>query len=243
MRFNIAAPLLVLVCACGGDDSSGGPDGGGGGSADAAAAPAMITISGEATKREGINETPAEGAMVAAYKNSDPNTPVAMATADAAGMYSLTVATGGVAVDGYIKATLAGFLDLYLYPPKPLTADFAGASLNIVNQDTVNLMYTICQHSQDTTKTQIAVIVADAAENPIAGATVTASPAATKSCFNGTNGLPSGAAMMTEADGIAYLLNVNPGEVTVSAGKGGSTFGAHKVNARAGTFTTTVIQQ
>ena len=93
------------------------------------------------------------------------------------------------------------------------------------------------------TKGLIAVIVADAAENPIAGATVTTSPAAANDCYNGTSGLPDAMVMTTAADGIAYMINVPAGEVTVSASVGGTSFGAHKVNARAGTFTTTVVQQ
>jgi hypothetical protein len=242
MRFNIAVPLLVLLSACGDDGGGGGGDGGMG-SADAAMVPAMITISGEATKRMGIDETPAEGAMVAAYKNSDPNTPIAMTTTNATGMYTMTIQTGGVALDGYLKATLAGFLDLYLYPPKPLTADFDGASLNIVNESTVDLMHTICQHSADPAKAVVAVLVVDSADAPIAGAKVTASPAAMKYCYNGSTGLPAAAETMTAADGIAYMLNTTAGEVTVSAMAGGSTFGSHKVTVRAGTFTTTVIQQ
>jgi hypothetical protein len=239
MRFTTTLPLLFLISACG-DDGGGG----GGGSADAPpAAPATITISGEATKRSGLTETPAEGAIVTAYKNSDPNTVVAMATVDAAGMYSLTIQTGGVAVDGYIKATISGFLDLYLYPPKALTADFSGASLNIVAQSTVDLLHQICKPIQDAAKAPIALIVADAANNPLAGATVTAAPAAANDCYNGTNGLPDAAAAVTAADGIAYLINVPAGEVTVSGSVGGTAFGAHKVNARAGAFTTTVVQQ
>lgn len=242
MRFTTVFSMFVFVCACGDD---GGGSGGGtdaGNTADAPPAPAMITISGMATKRAGLTETPAEGATVEAFMNSDPNTPVATTTVDAAGMYTLTVATGGVAVDGFIKATLADFLDLYLYPPKPLSADFDGASLNIVNQNTVDLLHGICKPNQDLAKGTIAVIVADAAEAPLAGATVTASPEAANDCYNGTNGLPEEVATETVADGIAYLINV-PGEVTVSASVGGTTFGAHKVNARAGAFTTTVIQQ
>jgi hypothetical protein len=237
MRFNLAVPLVVLLGACGGDD-------GGSSTPDAASnVPAMITISGEATKREGITETAAAGAVVAAYKSSDPSTPVAMTTTDANGMYTMTFATGGAPLDGYLKATLAGFLDLYLYPPRPLVADFDGASLNIINQSTLDLMHTICQASADPAKSVIAVLVADAAETAIAAAKVSANPAAGKYCYNGSNGLPDSAGTMTVADGIAYMLNAPVGEVTVSAMTTGSAFGSHKVTVRAGTFTTTVIQQ
>ena len=228
---------LFWFAACG-DDGGGG----GGGSADAPTAPAMITVSGTATKREGISSSPAAGVMVAAYKNSDPNTAVATTMTDAQGMYSIMIPTGGVAVDGYLKATLASFLDTYLYPPKPLAADFANASLNIVNQGTVDtLSGTLCQRAQDAGMGLVAVLVADAANMPVVGATVSSTPAAAKYCYNGNNGLPMASATMTAADGIAYMINLPPGEVTVNATKSGTTFVSHKVNARAGTLTTTPI--
>jgi hypothetical protein len=237
MRFNIAVPLLVLLSACGGDDG-----GGGGGSADAATAPAMITISGKATKREGTASSDAAGVVVAAYKNSDPNTVVVMGTTDATGMYSLMIPTGGTAVDGFLKATLSGFLDVYLYPPKPLSADYDGASLNILNQSTLDLLSgTLCGSAQEATKGVIAVLVVDATDTAVAGATVTATPAAAKTCYN-QGGLPNRNATMTDADGIAYFLNVPAGEVTVTATKAGTTYRNQKVNARAGAFTTTPIQ-
>lgn len=47
---------------------------------------------------------------------------------------------------------------------------------------------------------------------------------------------------MTGADGIAYIFNVAPGNVTISATGGGLTFRSHPVNARAGKVTTTLIQ-
>lgn len=245
MRFTVVFTLFGLLAACGGDDGGGSGSDSGVGSADAPPAPAMITISGEATKRDGANQSAAEGAVVAAYTRSDPNTPIAMTTTDAAGNYTMTIATGGVAVDGYIKATLATYKDLYLYPPKPLTADFAGASLNIVNQNTVNLMHALCQVSADDTKAIVALIVADSAEEPVAGATVSTTPTIPKYCFNGTSGLPDGGVngpKVTAADGVAYALSITPGEVTVSASKSGTTFSSHKVNAPAGALTTTVIQ-
>lgn len=240
MRITVAIPLFGLLFACGGDDGGGG---GGGGQVDAPpSAPAMITISGTASKRMGVDETPAEGAMVAAFKNSDPNTPVATATTDAAGNYSLTIETGGVAVDGYVKATLAGFLDLYLYPPRPLAADYAGASLNIVSQQTLDILHAVCQSGgEDTAKGSIALIVADTADAPIAGAAVSSNPMQGKDCYN-QGDFPNPMATMTQADGIGYLLNVTAGEATVNATKAGTTFVSHSVTVRAGAFTTTLVE-
>jgi hypothetical protein len=228
--------LCLLACGCGDDG------GGGGGEADASTAPATLTISGTATRRESLNTNPAAGALVAAYKNSDQNTPVAMATTDAAGMYTMTVTTGGVAVDGYLKSTLTGFIDTYLYPPKPLDADFAGASINHVDSNTLDLLSgTLCGSLQDRSKGVIALLIVDAANMPVAGAMVSSTPTAMKYCYN-SGGIPDKTKVMTDTDGIAYMANVTAGEVTVSATKSGLTFSSHKVNARAGVLTTTVIQ-
>jgi len=231
MRTTLILCLFALGC---GDD-------GGGSNPDASTAPAMITVSGTATKREGTSSNPAAGVVVNGYKNSDPNTSLVMATTDAAGMYSLVIPTGGVALDGYLKATLTGFLDTYLYPPKPLDADFASASLNMVNQSTLDLLSgTLCGMAQDGAKGLVAVLVVDANFMPVAGATISSTPTAAKYCYN-MGGFPNKNATMTDTDGIAYMINLAPGDVTVNASKSGSTFLSHKVNARAGTLTTTPI--
>jgi hypothetical protein len=224
---------VLAFAACGGDD-------GGGGMPDAPPAPAMITISGTATERDGLSTGPAVGVLVEAFERSNESTPVAMTMTDAAGMYSLTVTTDGVAVDGYLRATRSGWLDTYLYPPEPLTADFDGASLNIINQSTFDLLSnTLCQANQVMTNGAIGMLVVDAAEMPVAGATIASSPAATDTCYN-SNGTPSNGATATDDDGIGYLFNVT-GDATVSAMATGHTFRSHGVKARAGALTTTVI--
>lgn len=227
-------PLCFVLVACGDD--------GGGVTPDAPTAPAMITVSGTARKREGTNTSAASGVMVGAYANSDPNTAVATATTDASGNYTMQIATGGVAVDGYLKATLSGFLDTYLYPPEPLTGDYSGASLNILDTSTLGLLSgTLCANTQDAAKGVIAVAVQDENDQGVAGAMVSSTPAAAKYCYN-SGGFPNKNSTMTDSDGIAYMLNLPPGEVTVTATKEGLTFQAHVVNARAGAFTTTPIQ-
>ena len=240
MRSVLLASLLGLVglglVACGG--GGGGDDT----AADASNVPAMITISGKATKREGTSSSAAAGVVVAAYQSTDPNTPVAMATTDAMGNYSMVITTNGKALDGFLKATLASFLDTYLYAPKPLDADFSSASINMINSSTLGLLSgTLCASAQDNAKGVIALIVADANNTAVAGAMTTSSPAAAKICYN-QGGFPNKTATMTDTDGIAYLLNVNAGKVTVNAAGAGAPYHSHDVDARAGVFTTTVIQ-
>jgi hypothetical protein len=229
---------MVFLAACGG--GGGGDDT----SADAPSnVPAMITISGHATKREGANApTDAANVMIAAYQTADPNTPVAMATTDATGNYSMVITTNGKALDGYLKATLSGSLDTYLYAPKPLVADFSSASINMVAANTVDLLSNLlCGNQQDLAKGVVAMIVADANNMPVAGATVSSSPAAAKVCYN-KGGTPNRNQTMTEGDAFVYLINLPPGNVTVSADGAGAPYHSHDVNARAGVLTTTVIQ-
>ena len=114
---------------------------------------------------------------IGAYSNSDENTAVATATSDTAGNYTLTVQTGGHPLDGYIKATIIGYLDTYLYPPAPFAVDFNGAALNIITQNTYDLVSNLCQGAQVSTNGGIALEVVDTSGNPIGGATVSSTPA------------------------------------------------------------------
>lgn len=234
MRFRWLACCFVLGC---GDGNS---------SVDAAAqidsppTPAMITISGVVNKHEGTMTTPADGATLDAYKLTDANTSIAMATADAAGMYSITVPTGGEPVDGYLKISLPTFFDTYSYPGRPEIANTT-RTLNLLNQGTVDtLSGTFCGNLQDAANGLIAVIVRDANGMNLAGATVSTQPASAKYCYQ-VNGYPNKVATETDVDGLAYMVNVPAGNVTVSATKAGLTFFSHVVNARAGTVTTTII--
>ena len=155
-------------------------------------------------------------------------------------MYSITVPTGMKPVDGYLKISLPTFFDTYSYPGRPETADTT-RTLNLLNQGTVDtLSGTFCGSLEDAGNALIAVIVRDADGKNVAGATVSTQPASAKYCYQ-LNGYPNKGATETDTDGLAYMVNVPAGNVTVSATKTGITFYSHVVNARAGTMTTTVI--
>jgi len=223
--------LLGLLIACGGDSKK---------MPDAPTAPAMITIKGTTKDANPLQPKVLGNVPVAAFKASD-DSMVAMTTSDAQGNYTLTITTNGVALDGYLKATNTGYLDTYLYPPKPVSADIPSAPMNMVTQQIVDLLSgTVCRKAQDTAKGLIGVMVIDTAGMPVAGAMVASSPAADKYCYDkGTS--PDSTATMTDTDGIAYMINVT-GDTTVSA-TGGATFMSHSVKARAGTLTTTQISE
>ena len=224
--------VLVLASACGDDDTM---------TADAPPAAQTIAITGTASQRSTSGSVPVEGAMVAAYANTDESTPLATGTTDANGGFTLTIDTHGVAVDGYIKATMAGMVDTYWYPAGPLTADYADAGLNMLAPQTLDLLAnTLCRANQDTAMGVIALEVADASRTPVEGATIASNPAASFYCYD-SGGFPSPSATATDPDGIGYMFNIT-GDVTVSAAKSGSTFKSHSIKVRGGALTTTLIE-
>lgn len=225
-------PVLGLV-ACGGSDDPATPD--------SPPAAQTITLSGNAQTIGISGSDPAEGVLIEAFRNSADTTVVISATTDAQGNYSLTVETGGVALDGFLKATKSGLVDTYLYPDKPLGEDFDRASINMVDSSTFNLLAnTVCRAEQDPAKGAVAALVFDASDVAVAGATISSTPAPTDTCYNGGNGLPDNNATATAADGIGYMFNIT-GEITVSA-MSTTAYPTHKVNARAGALTTTLFR-
>lgn len=202
----------------------------------------MITVTGQATEITISGSVPLAGATVGAYRNGADSTAIATATTDASGNYTITITTNGQALDGYLKASKTDYTDTYLYPPFALAENFDGASLKMVKKTTFPALYSLCGVTPDDTKGLVAAIVASAPNTsaaPVEGATVSSTPAASKYCYN-MGALPNKDATVTAADGIGYMFNVT-GETTVSAMKTGSTFASHKVNARAGALTTTLI--
>ena len=201
----------------------------------------MITISGTATTTSITGQTsPASGVTVGAYKSSDETTAVASTTTDAQGAFSLMVPTNGVALDGFLKATKSGNVDTYLYPPAPLTADFTNAPVIVLTSGTYSgLIFLGGGGSGDV----IGVEVVDTSFQPIAGATVSGMPAATKTGYTGSNGTPDTSATQTTADGRGYLFGEPAGSVTVSAAKSGLTFQSHAVKVHAGQLTITAVSE
>lgn len=240
MTLRLACVLLLTsLAACGSSDNNTTDSGNGSGSGSGSAA-AMITITGT-TVEKGLSTAPLSGVTVGAYQNSDENTALATAVSDTAGNFSLTITTNGHPLDGFLKATVTGHLDTYLYPPTVLVADYSGASMNLVTRDTVNLLSgTACRHMIDDTQGVIAVEVVDATMTPVDGVMVASNPAAADYCYNATNGFPDSTLNATTTSGIGYMLDVS-GEATVSATKSGTTFASHAVKARVGTVTTTLI--
>jgi hypothetical protein len=239
MRIAILAPLFMIGCgSSGGDDTQkdAPPN-----------VPAMIMVSGTASARGVGSSTMVQGATIAAYKTTDDTTPVVMTTTDANGAYSLVIPTNNMPVDGYIKATMGNtYVATYLYPPAPLVADFSMGSVNLLTPSLFGALSSIAQANQAQGMGVIALEVMDSNMAVVKGATVSSTPPGNPTRYNGmksdgtSSGLPDKNATATQDDGIAYLFNLAPGAVTVSAA-GSLTFKSHAVKAFADQFTTTIV--
>lgn len=255
--FVLPGVLLGLV-ACGGG-GSGGPtppvidaprppdvDAAIDAAVDAPPAPMMVTVTGQALERNQSGSVAVAGATIAAHRGSDETTALATTTTDAQGNFTLVVPTGGEAIDGYLKATKAGYKETYLYPPAPIAADTI-APVNMITPAVFDLLGAFAQHTQQPGMGFIALVVVNGSTPqalPVAGATVSSTPAASVIRYsNPATGLPGNAQFTaTYTDGLAYLFNLpGDGVVSVNAMRTGMTFKPHNVKAWKDQLTTTLV--
>jgi len=202
--------------------------------------PAMITISGTATEQASGGGTPLPGATIGIFKTSDETTALATTTSDAQGNYSLVLTTNGLVVDGFIKTSKSGYADNYAYPVKPWEAN-TSADPQLLKKGTFDALRFFV--GSDMGKGLVVINVVDASDMPVAGATVSSTPASGKYAYSDASGNPSTSVTATAADGLAFMLSVPPGQITISADKSGATFKSHALNAHADAFTTTSITE
>ena len=194
-----------------------------------------IVISGTVTTTDASGTTPVGSATVAAFKTGT-STALVSGVSSVSGAYSLTVPTSGLPVDGYLLSTKSGFLDTYVYPSEPASKT-ATVDVSMLTSSTFGFLQSFAGVTQNASKGAIIVEVVDCNGSPIAGATITSSPAGTVRYLSG--GIPSSSATATDVAGVAFIFNVGPGDVSVMSTAGGNTLRAHTVNARAGSALTT----
>jgi hypothetical protein len=212
---------------------------------DAPPAPAMITLTGVATERDLSGTVPVAGVTIAAFANANETNPLASTTTNAAGQFTLPILTGGVALDGFLKASKAGLKDTYLYPATFVDGDLFGIPIQMLSQGNYDALSTLTQGDQLPQNGLIALQVLGApppAGQPVGGATVESQPPASAYHYNDATGTPSSLATSTHTDGVAYMFNVPVGGVIVSAAKPGALFAAHDLKAWPDALTTTFVQ-
>jgi hypothetical protein len=196
----------------------------------------MLVISGTTSEQGQSGATALSGVAIGAYAVGNDSTPVAMATSDASGNYSLTINQSPF--DGYLKATKSSYTDTYIYPAEAWSGNSTVAA-SLLSSSTFGLLLTFA--GGDSSKGMIIANVEDASGTAVSGAKISSSPASTYKYSDGS-GAPSGTTS-TAADGVAFFINAPVGDLSVTASKSGATFSSHTVSARAGALTTTVIPE
>ena len=200
-------------------------------------APATITVTGQVRKNV-LSPNALGGAYVFAFRTGDTTT-LAADTSNTPGFYSLTITTGATPVNGYVRVTDSTHISTYAYPAVPLAADATENVLMITSSE-----FSFLAGAAGITPVAgdgfIGLVVTNCAGTPVAGATVSSTPAGTVRYNAG--GVPSSTATSTADDGVAYIANVLAGDVTVKASASGHTLRQHVVNAHADAITLTQIQ-
>jgi len=243
MRIYLSFALASLV-ACGGGGKATIDSPGSGIDAKAIDAEPIDATYGPPINVGGIasivNGGVAKGVTIGAYLEGA-TTPLVTTTSGTDGSYTLAVPTINGEITGYIKGSLATYVDTYLYAPGPITTDQTMANIKMIKQGTIDGLYLLNSITEDPNAATVGLEVVDATDTVIAGAVVTATPAPTNILYTGAGGLPSKTATMTAADGLAYLANTPTGTVSVNATATGHTFTAHNIVVRANALTTTLI--
>jgi hypothetical protein len=194
---------------------------------------------------EGVSSTPASGVAVSVFINGNA-TAIGTGTTASTGSASISAFGGGTSFSGYVTGALSGNLTNYFYPAVPFTLGGDNSvTLEMLTPSIFGTLSSLAGVTQTSTLGVIGVLVQDSSGNAITGATVTSTPAGTYKYNSG--GIPSGSATSTGSDGVAYILNVAVGTVTINAAATGKTFVSHPVTTFAnggtpGTITTSIIQ-
>lgn len=185
-------------------------------------APPTVSISGSTDEISATGYSPVAGASVDLFLAGGV-TPVATTTSTGAGaLWAFNdFATGGFALDGFIRATFptGNRKTVFVYPPRPIFEDNGNVVVATVSQDLIDLVINpaLANPDQDPALGGMGVLVTDCLGNPLAGAVITTNPAGTQVLYRNAAGEPDPTATSTGPDGIGIVFNVPPGNVVVDA--------------------------
>jgi hypothetical protein len=232
----VSFTLLATAAACGSDSS--GPAAGFEclGQALPTTAPPSIIVTGQT---KGNVLTPNALSNVEVLVSRTGADTIGADTSNTPGFYSITVATGGTPVNGYLQLKKSGYITTYAYPAVPLAGD-ATENVLMVTPTEFSLLAQAAGITPTPGAGFIGIVVKNCAGTPIQGATVSSTPGGT--VLYNVAGVPNSQAAATAADGVAYIANVTAGNVTVKSTASGHTLRQHVVNARGDAITLTEIQ-
>lgn len=193
-----------------------------------------ITVSGSATNLNVIamQQEPVADATVTARDQADQaiGDP---ATTDAQGAWTLTLATGGAPLDGYIEAAKEEHRTVRVYPPQPLTADQPNVPALLFSNTDFSVVVGGIGAEQSPENGTVGLVILDCASTPIGGATISVTQ-------NGTE-VGEQFDLSSLQPGAWLVFDVPPGETEVTAEVNGMALRTFTIGVAAASNSTTII--
>jgi hypothetical protein len=162
-------------------------------------------------------------------------------TSAADGKFTHDQGTGGAPLDIFLRTTPNGYAAAYFYPAVAIAHKYDRASIQMFAPAEVAMIAGLAGATVDPAKVVYFVTVIDCNGNFVPGATVASNPPGDIRYF--ANRRPSGDAVATDAmTGSAMILNVPPGNATISATVNGMVLRSHSLGGVAGALMETEIQ-
>jgi hypothetical protein len=183
----------------------------------------MITITGTTFARS-LSTMALSGVFVAIVTRS--GSTLGTGASDSFGKFSIAIATAGIPVDAFVKASAGGYLETDFYPAVPWAADRGENDIYLVTPQTGTALAGQVNQVLNSDAGQIFVRLVDCQGKALSGATTSSTPSVSQT-FYVKNGAPTTTAAATDLSGSAFLLNVPPGATTLG-GQTGSTTLRHR---------------
>ena len=178
-----------------------------------------VDVAGTTVELSASGTTPVPGATVDLFLAGGTD-PIATTTSSgAAATFTFDdIATGGTALEGYMRGTFTGGNRkiVYVFPPQPIWQNIDNALVTTASDGLVlaiNLLY--AEPDQADTNGAVGILVTDCLGNPLEGATVSTNPPGTQVLYRSAAGDPDPALTSTGPDGIGIVFNVPPGDNVV----------------------------
>ena len=140
---------------------------------------------------------------------------LAATESDANGAYVLAFHLSNPYLDGYIEAKKEGFLTVRQFD-RPLSESWTNMRLRLVREESIlSLSFAVLQQNEDLGYVQGSVYD-KVTENPIAGVKIVAS-SGDVAYLSDTLSLPDKTLKETQSRGVFFVVNCNPGPLTIQA--------------------------
>lgn len=142
-------------------------------------------------------------------------------------------------LNAYVKATVSGYQDTYIFPGAPISENIPNAPLIMLSDSIFGLIGLLTGITTVQGTGTLTAAILDCNNDPISGAVVTITPNVGTIKYADATGVPgSDDFPSTQAAGVVYIFNVPPGEYTISSSAGGTALRDNDVKSFADSIST-----